>query len=729
MRASGACLLLLALSLFALAPAAAEEVLSYDSASPQVNMSYDSLGRVLTKTAGNDTTAYTYDADFYGTLTNVTYGNTSYSYEYDDRLRVTVETHKIDGISFVKKYYYDSAGRLVKQTLSPGGLISYYYSEQGGVDIIPGYINDTMYNAFGKPETREYYPLTTGMSYDNETGRLTRIETGTLQNISYAFDNAGNIVSINDTANNRYHNMSYDYLDRLTGTIIAGTTYSYVYSPIGNIEKIIINDTTTKFHYGSTPVHAPSRIETLVRGVDVHDEKELHFANKTRVIEFWLGNENSRQTKANWSIDFADGTTVDSTTPFNLTSEETVMVIAAHNYSSGGTYGINITGRGDTGVSDEETLTATFGIFAKSLNAFYQNITQTFFELWIGSDITENTSNIAWNCSDSLSSTLGFNLSDQEDIMVLIEHNYTSAGAKSFACSANSSDGSGSATAGFTIEGITLTSYNRTALNESTHLIQFTILNSYYLSEINWTLESAGQRFSNLMNLSYGASESVSQGITYSTDGEKNLSITLTATGMSDSQNFTFVLKAVEVEDHFRYNLTPTAQLLEYKVWNYWPSNQTVSWNLTEPAITSTQSATLAEDKFLFVFVEENYTTRGKKNPTLTAWSTISVDSYADRFSIKPLHIMTLLVLAEKQLSSVFETFARSNMGKQTISWLLDTGQENISSTQTADINYTDSVFIFIETNYSTRDVFSLNMTLNSSSQDDSATGVVTAKY
>lgn len=724
------CLFLLLL--FAIAPVSAEELLSYDSASPQVNLSYDSLGRVETKTAGDYTATYTYDAGFYGTLTNVTYTNTStnitYTYEYDDRLRVTTETREIDGISFMKKYHYDSAGRLVKQTLSPGGSISYYYSEQGGVDMIPDYINDTSYNAFGKPDTRTYYTLTTDMSYDNETGRLSRIETGTLQNISYAFDDAGNILQINDTANNRYHNMSYDYLDRLTETVIAGTTYTYTYSPIGNIEKIIVNDTTTKFHYGDTPVHAPSRIETLVRGVDVHVEKELHLANKTRVIEFWLANENTRSTKANWSVDFADGTAVDSTTVFNLTHNETLMVFVANTYSSGGTYGINITGRGDSGISDEETFTASFGVFAKSLEAFYQNITHTFFEFWISSDITENSSNIDWNCTGNIYSTLGFNLTSNEEIMVLIEYNYSSAGEKSFVCNANSSDGSGSSYTNFTIDGIELTGYNRTALNESTHIIHFTITNNYYLSEVNWSLESEGQSFSDLTNISHGGSESVSQEITYPTDGEKNLTLTITATGTSDSQNFTFVLQAVEVEDHFHYNLAPTAQLLEYKVWNYWPDNQTVNWNLTDPSITSSQSSTLAEDEFLFVFVEENYTSGGTKEPTLNAGSTSFEDSYADRFPIRPLFIMNLLVLAEEQLSSVFETFARSNLGQQTISWLLDTGEENISSTQTAELNYTDSVFIFVETNYTSKDVFALNMTLNSSSQNDSTLGVVTAK-
>ena len=78
--------ILIAASVFA-----SVETLTYDDTTNQLNMSYDSLNRILNKSSATENITYTYDDEYYGTLTNVTIDEDSYEYEYDDRLRVTKE--------------------------------------------------------------------------------------------------------------------------------------------------------------------------------------------------------------------------------------------------------------------------------------------------------------------------------------------------------------------------------------------------------------------------------------------------------------------------------------------------------------------------------------------------------------------------------------------------------------------------------------------------------------
>ena len=70
---------------------ASSQSLIYDNPTNELNMSYDSLNRILNKSSATENITYTYDDEYYGTLTNVTIDEDSYEYEYDDRLRVTKE--------------------------------------------------------------------------------------------------------------------------------------------------------------------------------------------------------------------------------------------------------------------------------------------------------------------------------------------------------------------------------------------------------------------------------------------------------------------------------------------------------------------------------------------------------------------------------------------------------------------------------------------------------------
>ena len=54
--------------------------LTYDNPTNQVNISYDALNRILTKNMTSINITYAYDKDYEGTLTNITFSNSTFKY-------------------------------------------------------------------------------------------------------------------------------------------------------------------------------------------------------------------------------------------------------------------------------------------------------------------------------------------------------------------------------------------------------------------------------------------------------------------------------------------------------------------------------------------------------------------------------------------------------------------------------------------------------------------------
>ena len=97
-------------------------------------MTYDKLGRLLTKTDGTATTTNTYNASTAsygkGLLDSTTYSNypnvTSFSYHYDNFSRIIQKTERVDK-DFNYIYTYDSKGNLQDYHFPSGFTISYTY--------------------------------------------------------------------------------------------------------------------------------------------------------------------------------------------------------------------------------------------------------------------------------------------------------------------------------------------------------------------------------------------------------------------------------------------------------------------------------------------------------------------------------------------------------------------------------------------------------------------------
>ncbi len=154
------------------------------------------------------------------------------TYEYTPRGQVKKETKIVDSIQYVTLYTYDQNGNLKTMTYPSGKVITYNYTNDRAVSVLNGaatIASSITYKPFGGVASLTYgNGLTSSIGYDTQY-RLSTLATGTLQNLTYGYDNNGNITSI---APGR--TFTYDNLDRLgTATGFWGSL-SWTYDGVGN---------------------------------------------------------------------------------------------------------------------------------------------------------------------------------------------------------------------------------------------------------------------------------------------------------------------------------------------------------------------------------------------------------------------------------------------------------------------------------------------------------------
>lgn len=122
-------------------------ILQTDARGQSITLTYDALNRLTSKNSTDVNETYTYDAQYQGTLTNLTMNSVTCQYNYDDRLRTISKTDTIESVPFTTSYLYDSQNRLISEE-GLGNDVDYLYNRQGVIRSIPGYITDAKYDAF-----------------------------------------------------------------------------------------------------------------------------------------------------------------------------------------------------------------------------------------------------------------------------------------------------------------------------------------------------------------------------------------------------------------------------------------------------------------------------------------------------------------------------------------------------------------------------------------------------
>lgn len=696
-----------------------------DNKGNQIKLSYDALNRILQKNTSSQIFTFAYDKQYQGTLTNISYDNVTFTYTYDDRLRNTKETLKMRKFSFETGQTYDSMDRILETRLPDGDDFDYYYSLQGKQDKIKGYINQTKYNVLGNPLNRTYLDnKVTTFDYIPTNLRLRQIKTDTIQLRNYTYDNVGNIISINDSVNNVSYRMSYDNLNRMTNYSVGGFSWIYHYDALGRILKIVKNNTETiSLKYFDSPLHAPSKVITSESGADVYRQSDFNTSNKTKVLQFYLINEkNDTITNVNWTAEFGDSNLVNSNVSFNLSLKENVLVILEHNYNKGGNYIINLTGRSLTSASDYERLNLIFGAIANSLSILKQNASTIVSEFAAKNTINEISVNWTWNCSNGMQSSVPFNMSANEDLLVVVEHNYSLSNGN-LTCSVYSADGNQSKFTIIAFYGIKIESYNSTVLDTDTVLIKFQIRNYFSTLDVNWNITADGTvyRSSSPITLNQGQSTSINQEINFTNAGTKQIKVSIGSENFTDSYTENFRLYSLGIQKYINFVKNGTTRVFNFIIQNNW-INLTAYWNISNPALTNTLN--LSQNESLIVVIEEDFS-QGNKEVNIKVFNqTLQEDSLIEVFKIRQISIESLQTLHESDRKSVISSTIKNNINPLNISWRLNNTESLISSTQDIELNSYEQVIVVIESNFSSSGIYPLQLIINSSSYNDNATGV-----
>lgn len=717
-------LILLFLLMAPLSFALEEQNFNLDSTQNTIKIGYDNLNRIINKNSSSEIINYSYDKQLQGTLNNISFGNSTYKYLYDDKLRVIEEKRIIDGIEFTKTYIYDSNERLVSEMFN-GQDLDYYYNSLSKIDKIKGYINKTNYNALGNSLNRTYFngKITT-FDYNPTNLRLRQIKTNSIQQLNYTYDNVGNVITINDSVNNRSYKMGYDNLNRLTNVTINNFNWVYSYDAIGNILKIVRNySQTTSFKYEGL-AHAFTKVITKDTGIDVYRPSVYNGTNRTQYVQFYLINEkNTSISKVNYTVEFGDGSSTTGNN-INLAFKGFSLVTVERNYSTGGNYKVNITGRSNTTATDYEPLHLLFGTLANSLNILKKNATTVITEFMARNTIAADSLNWGWNCSNGVISNVAFNLSSAQSLMIIMEHNFTLNSGVNLTCKVNSTDGNQSLLLPFTFDGIKIDGYNSTKIDTDTVLVKFQIKNYYStLSGINWNITSNGLKYNATgITLNQGQSTTISQEVNFTTGGLKYLKITIGQGNFTDSYAEYYKVDWLGISQFFSTLKNATARVYDFLITNYNNLNTLTLWNFTSPTLN--HSLNLSNNESLIVVIEEDYS-QGNKEATIQIFNqTISEDNLIAVFRIRQIGINSLQTLYENGSRAVVSSIVVNNILPLNLSWRLNNSEQLITSNQNLELNTSEQAIVVIESNFSTSGIYPLLFQINSSTYNDNQTGV-----
>ncbi len=693
-----------------------------DSRNKPITITYDALNRVITKNSSEVNITFGYDQQYQGTLSNISMRTVNTTYKYDQRLRTTKETKIINGLSFETKFFYDSQNRVIsKEGLSE---LDFIYNKQSKVQQIPNYITAANYNAFGSILNRTYANgLIQNFSYNTQNNRLTMIRIPSVQNLAYAYDSVGNILTITDAQNNRDHTLTYDTLNRLITAKVGPDRFTYAYNPTGNILKIVRNNNESKkFIYGGL-AHAPSQVVEGSAGIDVYHLQEINSTNKSRTVEFYLVNDQNQSVSVNYTVNFGDGTSFTNNTGITVTDYTKATV--NHTYAGGGQYDINVSITSG-GASDQQQITPKFGLLAQNLTIISQNISNFTFGFTIKNSMaTQMAENVSWNCSNGVRADSAVNLSGSQSVFNYVYYNFSRPGSFDFTCTGTSLDGTDSATAAVTVPGLAVENYNIISENISQRIIGFEVKNYFHPLSTAINVTTEGTSFvSSSFNLTNEQNIMAFVELNYTTDGVKTITIVGSGQNVNTTSVQTIDLLPVTIENYQRFIENSTRKIFFFDVKNNWVNGTSVRWNITDPALNGTVS--LGLNQSLMVMIEHNYTTQGVKIPVISAAALTAWDTVYDYFTIKPIELWQLNTLSDSQLGAVVELVIKNNLNhSQNFSWRFDSGVENITSTQNIQLQNVSPIFVYIGFNYSTAGVYGTNAIVNSSMFSDNQTGVV----
>jgi RHS repeat-associated protein len=236
---------------------------------------FDILDRPLTTTYPADSSenvAYTYDQTGVGfsfgvgRLTSVNDAAGSATRAYEERGYLAAEKRVSGTTTLSTAYTYDGAGRTASITYPDGTLVTNQYNSAGYLALVSAKpagastattIVTLVHQPFGPVSAVTYgNGIAESWTFDKDyraTGIEDVLSASNLQNLTYAYDNADNVMSITDSVNpSNTQALGYDNLNRLiSATSGSGGygTYSWTYDKVSNRLTQVAGTTTTAYTY------------------------------------------------------------------------------------------------------------------------------------------------------------------------------------------------------------------------------------------------------------------------------------------------------------------------------------------------------------------------------------------------------------------------------------------------------------------------------------------------
>jgi len=243
-----------------------------------ITYNYDAANRLINiifpETAQNIT--YTYDTCPNGKskLCDMTDPSGTTHYEYDGKGQVAKETKVIDNVTYMTEYGYDKNNNLKTMKYPSGLVITYNYSNDRIISVLKD--TDTIASNINYKPFGGITSLTYGNNLQQTTGfdqryRITSIATGAIQNLTYSYDDNGNITGITNvldpTKNKTY---GYDALNRLTGATGTWGSLTYSYDGVGNRQTETNNTNETTYAYTTNRLNSTTGTKVYAFGYDMN---------------------------------------------------------------------------------------------------------------------------------------------------------------------------------------------------------------------------------------------------------------------------------------------------------------------------------------------------------------------------------------------------------------------------------------------------------------------------
>jgi|GEM_PF-788728 len=280
----------------------------------EVNYDYDALNRLFreyTTDPADPQFFYRYDnallscTNAKGRLCAVQKGTQDdANYQYNSNGALATENKYIDGLKYATSYTYDYQGNILTITYPDNSVVRYTYNKAGLPEKIEkadggGAFSDVIanfdYSPIGQVTLQQGGNGTLSTTKTYAADQLYRLVNQkvinshqlTLQDLTYIYDQTGNIVRVIDAANTKTRktvDYTYDDLNRLktasSTNVVSGKPYSqfFTYDPLGNI----LFQSRNVYSYSGANPQAVTRISNQVSHVqDFSYDANGNLINKT----------------------------------------------------------------------------------------------------------------------------------------------------------------------------------------------------------------------------------------------------------------------------------------------------------------------------------------------------------------------------------------------------------------------------------------------------------------